>query len=77
MLAIIRIILAIIVFALAIYSLITGDYSVSPYTMLCLGALLFVTGISITREKYRVLGILLIIVSLFAFYVSIQDFLLS
>ncbi|WP_425504106.1 DUF3953 domain-containing protein [Salicibibacter cibi] len=45
--------------------------------MLCLGALLFVTGISITREKYRVLGILLIIVSLFAFYVSIQDFLLS
>nr|WP_246516487.1 DUF3953 domain-containing protein [Salicibibacter cibarius] len=45
--------------------------------MLFLGSLVLVTGISIIKGKYRWLGGFLIIVSLFAFFVSIQEFLMN
>lgn len=77
MVNIIRIISAIITGALAIYGLATESIDVTPYMMFFMGIMILTIGISeIQRERKR-MGFISIIVSIFVFYVSMQDFLLN
>ncbi|WP_461178521.1 YczI family protein [Virgibacillus ainsalahensis] len=72
-----RAISAIITGALAIYGLITGNTDVMPYMMFFMGVMVLVMGISEIKKERRRMGFISIIVSLFAFYGSMQDFLLN
>ncbi|MDN4494482.1 YczI family protein [Ureibacillus aquaedulcis] len=68
---IIRLILAIIVCALSGYSLLTGEFGPMPYSLLLLGVMIFLTGITEYREKRKVTGILSFISGTFCFFVGI------
>ncbi|MFJ5625103.1 DUF3953 domain-containing protein [Peribacillus loiseleuriae] len=71
MLKILRIVLSVIVFALAGYSLITKNFEFIPYMMLFLGANVLVTGlIELQKDQKGVWGYMYIIASLFPLYVS-------
>ncbi|MDR4924814.1 DUF3953 domain-containing protein [Peribacillus simplex] len=74
---IVKLILAMIVLAVSVYQLITGNFDLMPYSMLFLGALMLVTGL-VELQKDRKGGFLgCVVVSLFLFFVSIQGFLLN
>jgi len=70
LLKILRIVLPIIVFVLAGYSSISGNYEVMPYMLL-------VMGINEIKKERKKMGIFSIIVSVFVFYVSVQGLLLK
>ncbi|WP_328178408.1 YczI family protein [Peribacillus frigoritolerans] len=77
LLKIVRIILAIIVLTLSVYQLITDNFEVMPYSMLFLGALMLVIGLAeLQKDRKGFGGYMCIVVSLFLFFVSIQDFLI-
>ncbi|MFS0762316.1 MULTISPECIES: DUF3953 domain-containing protein [Peribacillus] len=74
----IRIILAIIVLALSAYQLITENFELMPYSMLFLGAIMLVTGLSeLQKDRKGFWGYMSIGISLFVFFVSIQGFLMN
>ncbi|MFE4143952.1 DUF3953 domain-containing protein [Peribacillus sp. YIM B13472] len=74
---IVKLILAMIVLAVSVYQLITGNFDLMPYSMLFLGALMLVTGL-VELQKDRKGGFLGCgVVSLFLFFVSIQGFFLN
>ena len=74
----IRIILAIIVLALSAYQLITENFELMPYSMLFLGAIMLVTGLSeFQKDRKDFWGYMSIGISLFVFFVSIQGFLMN
>ncbi|MFD6210424.1 MULTISPECIES: DUF3953 domain-containing protein [unclassified Peribacillus] len=74
----IRIILAIIVLALSAYQLITENFELMPYSMLFLGAIMLVTGLSeLQKDRKGFWGYMSIVISLFVFFVSIQGFLMN
>ncbi|CAH0158414.1 DUF3953 domain-containing protein [Peribacillus simplex] len=74
---IVKLILAMIVLAVSVYQLITGNFDLMPYSMLFLGALMLVTGL-VELQKDRKGGFLgCVVVSLFLFFVSIQGFFLN
>ncbi len=78
LLKMIRVILEIIVIFLSGYSLITKDFDLMPYSLLCLGAFMLATGIAEFQKErpgFSMYGC--IVVSLFMFYVSIQWFLIK
>jgi hypothetical protein len=77
LLKILRIVLPIIVFVLAGYSLISGNHEVMPYMMFFMGAMFLVMGIAEIKEARKKMGIVSIIVSIFVFYVSVQGLLLN
>jgi hypothetical protein len=73
-----RIVFAIIVICLSGYSLITNDFELMPYLMLFLAIFMLVTGFAeLQKDRKSYWGYLSIIVSSFAFLVSIQSFLLK
>lgn len=73
---IVIIILAIIVLALSDYQQITQNFELMPYSMLVLGTMMLVTGLAeLQKDRKGFWGYMSIIVSLFAFFVSIQEFL--
>ncbi|WP_019392389.1 DUF3953 domain-containing protein [Priestia filamentosa] len=73
-----RIFLSVIVLILSVYSLITQNFKLMPYSMFLLSAMILVTGlIELKKDKKEFWGYVCIIVSLFAVYVSIQGFLLN
>jgi hypothetical protein len=73
-----RIFLSVIVLILSVYSLITQNFKLMPYSMFLLGAIILVTGLmELKKDKKEFWGYVCIIVSLFAVYVSIQGFLLN
>ncbi|MGE7921468.1 DUF3953 domain-containing protein [Viridibacillus sp. NPDC093762] len=75
---ILRIILSVIVIALAGYSLITKNFEFMSYLMLFLGAFMLVTGlVELQKDRKRFEEYMFIIVSLFIFFVSIQGFILN
>lgn len=66
MLEVLRIVLSVIVLALAGYSLITKSFEFIPYMILFLGANVLVTGlIELQKDKKGVWGYMYIIASLF------------
>ncbi|SIS06955.1 Protein of unknown function [Peribacillus simplex] len=74
---IVKLILAMIVLAVSVYQLITGNFELMPYSMLFLGALMLVTGL-VEFQKDRKGGFIgCLVVSLFLFFVSIQGFFLN
>ncbi|MFF2287876.1 DUF3953 domain-containing protein [Peribacillus butanolivorans] len=78
MLKILRIVFSIIVLILSGYVLITGNFELSSYMIFFLGALMLVTGLAeLQKDRKRFWGYMSIIVSLYAFFVSIQGFLLN
>ncbi|MFD4929734.1 DUF3953 domain-containing protein [Peribacillus butanolivorans] len=78
MLKILRIVFSIIVLILSGYGLITENFELSSYMIFFLGALMLVTGLAeLQKDRKRFWGYMSIIVSLYAFFVSIQGFLLN
>ncbi|MEJ9228795.1 DUF3953 domain-containing protein [Peribacillus butanolivorans] len=78
MLKILRIVFSIIVLILSGYGLITENFELSSYMIFFLGALMLVTGLAeLQKDRKRFWGYMCIIVSLYAFFVSIQGFLLN
>ena len=77
MLKTLRIILSIGVLTLALYGLITKNFEYMPYLMMVLSFFILTTGlIELHKDKKAFWGYMSIGVSGFAFYVSIQGFLL-
>ncbi|MFB7641765.1 DUF3953 domain-containing protein [Peribacillus butanolivorans] len=75
---IVKITLGIIVLALIVYQLITGNFKLRPYSMLFLGALILVTGLAeLQKDRKDFWGYMNIVISLFVFFVSIQGFLMN
>ncbi|MBL3645967.1 DUF3953 domain-containing protein [Bacillus sp. RHFB] len=75
---IVRIILAIIVLALSAYQLITENFELMPYSMLFLGAMILVTGLSeLQKDRIGFWGYMSILISLFIFFVYIPDILMN
>jgi Protein of unknown function (DUF3953) len=73
-----RIFLSVIVLILSVYSLITQNFKLMPYSMFLLGTMILVTGlIELKKDKKEFWGYVCIILSLFPVYVSIQGFLLN
>jgi len=77
LLNIIRVMLSVIVIALAGYSLISGNHSIMTYTMLFLGAMIVTMGIAEINEDRKKMRMISFIVSLFIFYVAIESLLLN
>ena len=77
MLKTLRIILSIGVLTLALYGLITKNFEYMPYLMMVLSFSILTTGlIELQKDKKAFWGYMSIGVSGFAFYVSIQGFIL-
>ncbi|OKL35293.1 hypothetical protein BLL40_16220 [Domibacillus mangrovi] len=71
-----RWIFAILIISLSSYSLLTQNVELMPYLMLLVGASLLMTGVDeLQKDRKGFWGYVSIMVSLFAFYVSIQGFL--
>lgn len=64
-------------FSLAVYSLITKDYTFTHLLMLLMGLTLLLMGLEEFKKERKANGTVLISVFLFALFVSIQGFLLS
>ena len=78
MLKILRVILAIIVIVLSAYGLISQNFRFMPYSMFFLGVLMLVMGLSeLQEDRKRIIGYMLIILSMFIFFVTIQNLLLN
>ncbi len=73
----VRIILAIVVIVLSGYSLIAQTLELMPYYMFFLGALILVIGLAELQKDRKVWGYMNIVISLFVFFASIQDFLMN
>ncbi|MBU8907514.1 DUF3953 domain-containing protein [Desertibacillus haloalkaliphilus] len=67
----IRVVLAVIVVILSVYSLITGEYGIMPYTQLLLGLMLLVIGIIEIQEKRKGTAFTSFVSSGFVFVVNI------
>lgn len=77
-LKVVRIILSIVGLVLASYGLITKDYHLLPFMMLFLGGLMLVMALEELKKKRKsTIGYVLIVISLFVFFVSVQGFLLN
>ncbi|MFJ7994424.1 DUF3953 domain-containing protein [Peribacillus frigoritolerans] len=74
----VRIILAIVVIVLSSYGLITESKTeLMPYCMFFLGTLIMVTGLAeLQKDRKGFVGYMFIVISLFIFFVSIQEFLI-
>ncbi|MFJ7755778.1 DUF3953 domain-containing protein [Peribacillus muralis] len=71
---VLRYILAMIVVALSVYQLITGDTKLIPYSMLCLGAMVLVMGLADLRMERKGSWYRSLVISLFLFFVSFLGF---
>ena len=72
-----RVILSIITIALSVYSLISKNFELMPYLMLCLGSVMFMTGVAELQKDRKGFGYMSIVASLFVFFVSVYGFLLN
>ncbi|WP_042350807.1 DUF3953 domain-containing protein [Bacillus massiliigorillae] len=78
MLLTLRIVLAITIVSLSVYSLITENYDFNSYMTLLLGFMMLVMGFGeLQKDKKGFWGYMCMVVSMFSFYVSIKGFLLS
>lgn len=65
---------AIITGVMAAYGLIFQNYEVIPYMMLSQGVMLFGMGLNEMNEERKKSGVLVIVASLFVFFVGIYTF---
>ena len=73
-LKILKVILSVIVIALAGYGLITKNFEFMSYMILFLGVFILVTGVSELQEKKKTSAILFFLISAFLFFVAIYTF---
>lgn len=76
MLLVLRIILAIIVITLSVYSLVSDNHEIYPYMSLFLGLMMMVIGISEFKAKRQAIAIMCILVSVFVLFVAANEFLI-
>lgn len=69
-----RILLSIIVFGLASYSLITQNFEFMPYMLFALGVLSLITGITELKAERKTSAILSILAAAFVLFVAIYTF---
>ncbi len=74
MLKILRIILSVIVMALAGYSIITKNFEFMPYMMFFVGVSMLVTGVAEFQAKRKSNAIPSILAAAFLFFVAIYTF---
>ena len=78
MLKILKTILAAAVIILSVYGLISQNFTFMPYFMLLLGVLMLTMGLTELKEdRKRVAGYLFLILSLFIFFVIVQDLIVN
>lgn len=78
MLKTLRIILSLLILSVSVYSLVTENFDNSSYLTLLIGFLMLVMGVEeLQKDKKGFWGYMCIVVSMFAFGVSINGFLLS
>ena len=78
MLKLLKTILAAAVIVLSIYGLISQNFMYMPYSMFLLGALMLAMGLTELKEdRKRVFGYLFLILSLFIFFVIVQDLIVN
>ncbi|MDQ0273687.1 multisubunit Na+/H+ antiporter MnhE subunit [Cytobacillus purgationiresistens] len=77
MLKISHYVISIIVFIIAMYSLITKDFKYQSLMIFSLGLLMLVLGLKEFQQERKSIGWLSIITCIFILFVSIQGFLLS
>jgi len=76
-LKILRYVLSISTFALAVYGVITSNFEFNHIMILLLGLTMLVMGIEEFQKERKSIGILLVGVFVFSLFVSIKGFLLS
>lgn len=76
MLLVVRIILAIIVITLSVYSLVSDNQEIYPYMSLFLGLMMMVIGISEFKAKRQAIAIMCVLVSVFVLFVAANEFLI-
>ncbi|WLR58843.1 DUF3953 domain-containing protein [Guptibacillus hwajinpoensis] len=76
-LKILRYVLSLSTFALAVYGLITSNFEFNHIMIFLLGLTLLVMGIEELQKERKTIGILLVGVFVFSLFVSIKGFLLS
>jgi hypothetical protein len=77
MLRILRYVFAIIGFSLAVYGLITKNFEFQSYMIFTLGLMILVMGLEEFQKERKASGWLLVAVSIFSLFVSVQGFFLS
>ena len=78
MLKLLKTILAAAVIVLSAYGLISQNFTFMPYSMFLLGALMLTMGLTELKEdRKRVAGYLFLILSLFIFFVIVQDLIVN
>ena len=76
-LKILRYVLSISTFALAVYGVITSNFEFNYIMIFLLGLTMLVMGIEEFQKERKTIGILLVGVFIFSLFVSIKGFLLS
>lgn len=69
--------LAILVIPASIYCSITKTYEMLPYIVLCLGVCMLVIGLEELQKNRKSIAYMSIIVAIFVFIVSIQNFIIN
>ena len=78
MLILLKTILAAAVIVLSVYGLISQNFMYMPYSMFLLGALMLTMGLTELKEdRKRAGGYLFLILSLFIFFVTLQDLIVN
>jgi len=78
MLKLLKAMLAAAVIVLSVYGLISQNFTFMPYLMFLLGALMLTMGLTELKEdRKRAVGYLFLILSLFIFFVIVQDLIVN
>ena len=78
MLKLLKAILSSAVIILSVYALISQNFMFMPYSMFLLGALMLTMGLTELKEdRKRAVGYLFLILSLFIFFVIVQDLIVN
>ncbi|MBD7939665.1 DUF3953 domain-containing protein [Cytobacillus sp. FSL K6-0265] len=77
MLRILRYVFSVIWLVMASYGVMTKDFRFSDIMILFLGLTMLVLGLEAFKKEQRGIGVFLIVVFLFSFYVSIEWFLIN
>lgn len=76
MFMLLRVLFPVVTIAIAGYGLITNNFEYQPIMMLSMGLTIFVTGLHEFKQNKKYRGWVLMILSAFSLFVSIQSFIL-
>ena len=76
-LRILRYIFSVLGLILALYGLMTKDFSYSPYMIMFLGLMFFVISLETFKKEQKMYGWLYMVIFLFSLFVSLQSFILN